>query len=93
MKNTSPIKVETVVSAPIEKVWVFWTEPQHITQWTFASSDWHAPYAENYLRVNGNYKTMMAAKNGSFSFDFEGIYNTIEAHKRIAGNPIFFPTE
>jgi len=38
-------------------------------------------------------KTTMAAKNGSFSFDFEGIYNTVEAYKRIVGNQIFFPTE
>lgn len=84
MNDTTPIKVETLVDAPIEKVWAFWTDPQHITKWTFASSDWHAPYAENDLRVEGKFKTTMAAKDGSVSFDFEGIYSLIEENKRIA---------
>ncbi|MFW0717674.1 SRPBCC family protein [Pedobacter sp. N23S346] len=84
MNNTSPIKVEALVNAPVEKVWTFWTDPKHIIKWTFASIDWHAPYAENDLRVEGKFKTKMAAKDGSVSFDFEGIYKLVEAHKRIA---------
>jgi uncharacterized protein YndB with AHSA1/START domain len=77
------ITVETKVNAPIEKTWDYWSNPKHITNWTFASDDWHAPFAENDLRTGGKFKTTMAAKDGSFSFDFEGIYSNVEPHKTI----------
>lgn len=80
---TQPITIETTVKAPIEKVWSSWGEPKHITQWCQASPDWHAPYAENDLRTNGKFKTTMAAKDGSFSFDFGGVYTNVENLKVI----------
>lgn len=81
--KTKTITVETAVKAPIEKVWSYWTEPKDITQWYNASDDWHAPYAENDLQVNGKFKTTMAAKDGSAGFDFEGVYTKIVRHKSI----------
>ena len=78
------IIVTTTIEASIEKVWDAWTNPTHITQWYHASDDWHAPYADNDLRVDGTFKTTMAAKDGSFSFDLEGIYTKVELYKYIA---------
>ena len=72
------IKIEALVHAPVEKVWATWTEPQHIANWAFASDDWHAPHAENDLRVDGRFSTTMAAKDGSFSFDFGGVYTEVK---------------
>jgi uncharacterized protein YndB with AHSA1/START domain len=77
------ITVETTVKASIANIWSYWTEPKHITQWYFASDDWHAPYAENDLHVKGKFKTKMAAKDGSAGFDFTGVYTRIEMHKAI----------
>lgn len=77
------ITIETTVHASVEKVWNFWTEPLHITKWNQASDDWHSPFAENDLRKGGKFKTTMAAKDGSFSFDFEGVYSTVLQHERI----------
>jgi uncharacterized protein YndB with AHSA1/START domain len=77
------ITVETVVNAPINKVWKCWNEPEHITQWAFASDDWHAPYADNDPITGGKFKTTMAAKDGSFSFDFEGVYSNVINHSLI----------
>ncbi|HEX7494564.1 MAG TPA: SRPBCC family protein [Bacteroidales bacterium] len=77
------ITVETTVLAPIKKVWSYWTEPCHITKWCFASDDWQAPYAENDLRVKGNFKTKMASKDGSAGFDFEGVYTRVVRYKLI----------
>jgi uncharacterized protein YndB with AHSA1/START domain len=77
------IRVETTIKAPIEKVWGHWTEPRHITKWCQASDDWHAPYAENDVKVNGKFKTTMAAKDGSLSFDFDGVYTKVEPNKVI----------
>ena len=77
------ITVETVIKAPVEKVWKFWSEPKHITQWCSASDDWHAPYAENDSRLNGKFKTTMAAKDGSTSFDFGGVYTNVQSNQVI----------
>ncbi|MES2329622.1 MAG: SRPBCC domain-containing protein [Bacteroidota bacterium] len=77
------ITVETLVNAPVEKVWKNWTDPQDIVQWAFASDDWHAPYADNDVRVDGTFKTTMAAKDGSFSFDFGGVYTKVEPNKTL----------
>jgi len=81
-KKTS-ITVETTVNASLEKAWKYFSEPKHVTQWCHASDDWHAPYAENDLRTGGKFKTTMAAKDGSTSFDFEGIYSNVQENKII----------
>lgn len=81
--SKTTITVETTVKASIEKVWNYWNEPKHIIQWCQASDDWHAPYAENDLKMNGKFKTTMAARDGSVSFDFEGVYTNVQEHKTI----------
>lgn len=78
------ITVEATINAPIEKVWHAWTNPEHIMAWNNASPDWHTPKAENDLRVGGKFVYTMAAKDGSFSFDFWGIYDEITTNKSIA---------
>jgi len=77
------ITVKSTINASIDKVWEFWTLPEHITKWSFASPDWHTPYAENDLREGGKFKSTMAAKDGSMSFDFEGEYTLVEKNKAI----------
>lgn len=81
--NKTTITVATTVNAPVEKVWEYWNKPEHITQWNHASDDWHAPYAENDLRPGGIFKTTMAARDGSVSFDFWGTYTNVIVHKLI----------
>ena len=82
--NKTVLTVTTTVNAPVEKVWTFWTKPEHVTQWNHASDDWHSPRGENDLRPGGNFVYRMEAKDGSFGFDFGGIYDTVEEHKTIA---------
>ena len=77
------ITIKTTIKASIEKVWEFWSSPEHITKWSFASPDWHTPYAENDLREGGKFKSTMAAKDGSMSFDFGGEYTLVEKYKAI----------
>jgi uncharacterized protein YndB with AHSA1/START domain len=82
-KQKTVITIEATVNAPVEKVWKFWSEPNHITKWAFASEDWHVPSAENDLRTGGKFSTTMAAKDGSFSFEFGGVYDKVESNKTI----------
>lgn len=79
--NPVTITVETIVNSPVESVWECWTEPQHITKWYYASDDWHAPNAENDLRVGGRFVTRMEAKDGSFGFDFAGVYDEVRINE------------
>lgn len=72
------ITINTKVNASISKVWEFWNTPEHITKWSFASPDWHTPYAEADLREGGKFKSTMAAKDGSMSFDFEGEFTLVK---------------
>jgi len=81
--DKTAITVEATVKAPIAKVWESWTAPEHITQWCHASDDWHAPYADNDAQTGGKFKTTMAAKDGSFSFDFEGVYSNVVQYSLI----------
>lgn len=77
------ITVKNTINVSIDKIWEFWTLPEHITKWSFASPDWHTPYAENDLREGGEFKSTMAAKDGSMSFDFGGEYTLVEKNKAI----------
>lgn len=82
--NRTQVTVETTVKAPVEKVWQYWTAPEHITKWNHASDDWHSPFAENDLRVGGKFTARMEAKDGSMGFDFAGIYDEVKPQTRIA---------
>ena len=84
MAQKDSITVETLIHAPIEKVWDFWTKPEHITQWNNASQDWHTPRAENDLQIGGKFLSRMEAKDGSFGFDFEGIYDEVLTNEKIS---------
>lgn len=81
--DKTEVTVQTTINAPVEKVWKLWSEPQHIMGWCNASDDWHAPYADNDLRAGGNFKTTMAAKDGSMQFDFGGTYSNVKEHELI----------
>ncbi|CAN5871351.1 SRPBCC family protein [soil metagenome] len=78
------ITVKATVNAPVEKVWKFWTLPEHIKKWNNASEDWHTLSAENDLRKGGKFNSRMEAKDGSFGFDFWGIYEEIKTNEQIA---------
>jgi uncharacterized protein YndB with AHSA1/START domain len=75
--NTTKITISVAISAPVAKVWECYTHPEHITQWNFAADSWHCPSASNNLVVGGKYVARMEAKDGSFGFDFEAIYDEI----------------
>ncbi len=81
MKNE--ITIEATVNAPIDKIWTYWNEPAHIMKWCQASPEWHAPAAQNDLKAGGKFTTTMAAKDGSMSFDFWGIYDQVKTNELI----------
>jgi uncharacterized protein YndB with AHSA1/START domain len=77
------ITVQTTVAAPIAEVWRAYTTPADIMQWNAASDDWHTTAATVDLREGGAFSSRMEAKDGSFGFDFAGVYTRIVGHERI----------
>lgn len=71
------IIIQSTIAADKQKVWDYYTLPEHITKWNFADSSWHCPTATNDLKIGGRYFARMEAKDGSFGFDFEAIYSEI----------------
>lgn len=74
----NPITIEIIVMAEVSKAWDYWTLPEHIPHWAFASDDWEAVNLEQDLQVGGKFKTKMQAKDGSEGFDFSGSYTAVK---------------
>jgi uncharacterized protein YndB with AHSA1/START domain len=82
--NRTTITVQSTINAPVEKVWKYWSGPEHITKWCNASDDWHTPRAENDLRVGGRFQSRMEARDGSMGFDFGGAYDEVKKNELIS---------
>ena len=82
-QDKTKITVASTLNAPVEKVWEYWTAPTHIIKWCAASDDWHTPHSENDLRAGGKFSSRMEAKDGSFGFDFGGVYDEVIPNKYI----------
>lgn len=71
------ITVQTSVQSDLDKVWEYWTNPKHITNWNFATDEWCCPNAIDDLKPNGKFSWRMEAKDGSMGFDFDGNYEKV----------------
>lgn len=80
------ITVQTTVKAPLVQVWKVYLTPEDIVQWNAASDDWHTTESTVDLRVGGSFSSRMEAKDGSFGFDFAGVYTQIVPHQLLAYN-------
>lgn len=78
------ITVTAKVHAPVATVWESWNNPDHIRNWCFATPEWHTPWSKNDLRVGGSFSTRMEAKDGSFGFEFGGVYDAVTTNELIA---------
>ncbi|HYG17091.1 MAG TPA: SRPBCC family protein [Bacteroidia bacterium] len=78
------VTVQTVVNAPVEKVWNYWNAPEHVTKWNTPHESWHCPSGRNDLRVGGDFSFRMEARDGSTGFDFGGIYHEVKTNEKIA---------
>jgi uncharacterized protein YndB with AHSA1/START domain len=83
MNIEKTITIKASVNATIETAWSKWTHPNDIVNWNNASDDWHTTKAENDLVIGGKFSYRMEAKDGSFGFDFWGIYTQIITNELI----------
>ncbi len=80
------IKIDAVVTGDIHKIWDLWTNPEHVVNWNFASDEWYCPRAISDFEIGGKLNYRMEAKDGSFGFDFEAIFDDIQQLKKVSYN-------
>ncbi len=76
MENTF-LEARVQIQSSVEKVWDCFVNPEHVVNWNFAGDDWHCPKSIADVRTGGNFVHTMAARDGSFSFDFGGDYTEV----------------
>lgn len=82
--SSKQITVQASIAGDSKKAWKYYNEPEHIVKWNFATDDWQCPWAKNDLRPGGKYSARMEAKDGSFGFEFEAVYDTVVEGKSLS---------
>jgi len=77
------ITIQASIKAPVEKVWNLWTSTADIVKWSTPSPDWHTVRATHDLKEGGNFNYRMEAKDGSFGFDFGGVFDVLKKNELI----------
>jgi len=75
--------VTAEINKPINDVWNFFNNPEHIVNWNFAHESWECPSAKNDLKVGGKLEVRMQAKDGSFGFELVGIYDEVKDNESV----------
>jgi len=82
--NKQKVTIQSTVKAPVAKAWEYYNGPKHIVKWNSPSPDWHCPSAESDLRPGGKFSSRMEAKDGSFGFDFGGVYDEVKTNELVS---------
>jgi uncharacterized protein YndB with AHSA1/START domain len=77
--ESKKLTVQVTVDSNIENAWKCWTSEYDILKWNQASDDWHTTKVINNLKVGGEFSYRMEAKDGSFGFDFGGVYDEVSS--------------
>ena len=83
MASEGKIEIESKINAELDRVWEYWTKPEHITKWNNASEDWLCPNAENDLKEGGKFKYRMESEDGKVGFDFAGTYKEVREKEKL----------
>ncbi len=78
-----PITLEITILAPMSKVWELYNDPEHITKWHYSTDEWSCTSAENELVSGGHFKYHMEAKDQSFGYDYQGVYEEVMDKSKI----------
>jgi len=73
--------LERIVPVPPEKLWLAWTQEEHIKQW-FTPAPWKTVECEIDLRPGGRFNTIMEAPEGD-RFPSNGCFLEIVPNRRL----------
>lgn len=75
------LKIDRLISAPRERVYKAWTDPEQMRQW-FAPKPFELVVTKMDFRVGGRFEMAMKGPDGS-RFPFTGTYRVIEPGKKL----------
>ena len=87
--NDRTVTIKRTFDAPVELVWIAWTQPEHIASW-WSPAGIVTKIVEHELRVGGKWKFVMPMPDGK-EFVAEGVYTEIVKHEKIVSKADFKP--
>lgn len=85
--TTSTVVVERTFNAPVDKVWITWTDTEKMKQW-WSPKDFTAPVIKNDFKLGGNYLFSMRSPKGEMFWN-TGTYKEIVMHQKIVSSMWF----
>ncbi|MFA6312812.1 MAG: SRPBCC family protein [Sterolibacterium sp.] len=85
--RSSTVYVERTLSAPAEKVWKIWNDPESMRKW-WGPRDYTAPVIRNDLRVGGTFLLSMRSHQGEVLWN-TGTYKELVPNARIVSTLSF----
>ncbi|SKC05882.1 Activator of Hsp90 ATPase homolog 1-like protein [Soonwooa buanensis] len=77
------IKIDITILAPASKVWELYTQSAHIAKWNVVDNRWKCGASNVDFREGGEFKNTMSLKDGSYSFDYAGTFESIVPGQKI----------
>lgn len=77
------IKIDITILEPVEKVWDYFNDTQHVKNWYFADETWYCKSAENNVVTGGRFDYRLESKKENFGFNFSGIYDEVTKYSSI----------
>ncbi|MBC9931794.1 SRPBCC domain-containing protein [Chitinophaga qingshengii] len=81
--STTHLSASVTVHAPIQKIWDYWTAPEHILRWNNPSDEWKTTSVENDVRTGGKFRYVMETNDGG-GFTFEGQYDEVIPFEKLS---------
>lgn len=77
------IKIDITILASAQKVWDYYTQSSHVAKWNVVDQRWKCGSSNIDFKEGGHFKNTMSLKDGSYSFDYEGVFESINAPEKI----------
>ena len=91
--NNPTLCIKADIDAPLEKVWLVWTKPEHLTQW-WGPAGFTTTIHQMEMVVGSEWKLTLHSPDGT-NFPNRSIFREIISHKKIVYehfNPHFIAT-
>ncbi len=82
-QDSNTIVIERVITAPRERVYKAFLDPEDLKAWSYATQGWTSPYAESDARPGGAFKIGFQSPDRKNDFDFGGTYDELVEPERI----------
>jgi uncharacterized protein YndB with AHSA1/START domain len=82
--DANSVVIERIIEAPVDLVWMMWTEPEHFANW-YGPNGAEIPLAKMDVRVGGRRHVCMQMQtpNGAMQMWFTGEYLEVVPAKRL----------